>query len=61
VGRVTAGRCRESIDLDHDLAVLEHDGPPMPALRLGDSSTVRDGQDVAVDRLSSGAVLASCR
>ena len=48
-GRVTARPItKESIDLDHDLAVLRFDGPPMPALRLGDSSTVRDGQDVAV-------------
>lgn len=48
-GRVMARPItKESIDLDHDLAVLRFDGPPMPALRLGDSSTVRDGQDVAV-------------
>ena len=48
-GRVTARPItKESIDLDHDLAVLRFDGPPMPALRLGDSSSVRDGQDVAV-------------
>jgi len=33
---------------DHDLALLGFDGPPMPALTLGDSNAVRDGQDVAM-------------
>ncbi|WP_374244956.1 S1C family serine protease [Zoogloea sp.] len=56
VGRVTARPVvKEAVDLDHDLAVLRFEGPPMPALRLGDSSTVRDGQDVAVTGFPLGS------
>lgn len=39
---------KESVDLEHDLAVVRFEGAPMPALPLGDSAGVRDGQDVAV-------------
>lgn len=39
---------KEAMDLDHDLALLRFEGPPLPALRLGDSNAVRDGQDVAL-------------
>ena len=39
---------REASDLDHDLALLGFDGPALPALALGDSNAVREGQDVAI-------------
>ena len=39
---------KEMSDPDHDLALLRFDGPPMPAVRMGDSDAVRDGQDVAL-------------
>jgi S1-C subfamily serine protease len=48
-GRVVARPVRQvGSDPDHDLALLGFDGPPMPALTLGDSNAVRDGQDVAM-------------
>ncbi|MCK6375583.1 MAG: serine protease [Zoogloea sp.] len=48
-GKVTARPItKESVDIEHDLAVVRFEGPPMPALPLGDSAAVRDGQDVAV-------------
>src|SRR5262249_27388634 len=34
------------IDRDHDLALLKIAGNPLPALRLGDSTTVREGQQL---------------
>lgn len=55
-GRVTARPItKEAVDLDHDLAVMRFEGPPMPALRLGDSSAVRDGQEVAVTGFPLGS------
>ncbi|MBV8621870.1 MAG: trypsin-like peptidase domain-containing protein [Herbaspirillum sp.] len=36
-----------SIDKLHDLAVLKMSGPPLPALRVGDSATAREGQMLA--------------
>lgn len=48
-GRVVARQARQvASDPDHDLALLGFDGPPLPALALGDSDAVRDGQDVAI-------------
>lgn len=48
LGRVLARPVtKEAADPDHDLALLRFEGPPMPALSLGDSATARDGQDVA--------------
>ena len=44
-------------DLDHDLALLKIDGPPLPALMLGDSSRVREGQSYAFTGFPIGMVL----
>lgn len=48
---------REAIDRDHDVSVLRFDGPPMPALRLGNSDAVRDGQDIALTGFPLGATI----
>jgi S1-C subfamily serine protease len=47
-----AGRDRE-----HDLAHLRLSGAPLPALRLGDSATVLEGQDLAFTGFPLGMVL----
>jgi S1-C subfamily serine protease len=47
-----AGRDRE-----HDLAHLRLSGTPMPALKLGDSATVLEGQDLAFTGFPLGMVL----
>lgn len=44
-------------DADHDLALLRIDGPPLPALPLRDSGTVREGQPVAFTGFPIGGVL----
>jgi hypothetical protein len=44
-------------DREHDLAHLRLSGPPMPALRLGDSATVLEGQDLAFTGFPLGMVL----
>jgi S1-C subfamily serine protease len=36
-----------AVDVEHDIAVLQIPGPSLPALALGDDSTVRDGESVA--------------
>ena len=36
-----------AVDTDHDLAVLRITGDRLPALRIGDSNSVREGQPVA--------------
>lgn len=48
---------KEAVDRDHDLAVLRFEGPPMPALRLGDSSTVLEGQDIALTGFPLGGTI----
>lgn len=48
---------RHASDADHDLVLLHLDGPPLPALRLGDSTGVRDGQEVAITGFPLGATL----
>jgi S1-C subfamily serine protease len=48
---------KEAVDRDHDLAVLRFEGAPIPALRLGDSSAVRDGQDIALTGFPLGATI----
>ncbi|MFT6368879.1 MAG: S1-C subfamily serine protease [Bacteroidia bacterium] len=45
------------VDEMHDLAILEIRGDPLPALTLGDSSSVREGQKVAFTGFPIGAVL----
>ena len=44
-------------DKEHDLALLEIQGEPLPALALGDSDAVREGQDVAFTGFPIGMVL----
>jgi S1-C subfamily serine protease len=46
-----------SVDADADLAVLELRGPPLPALALRDSDTVREGQAVLLTGFPIGNVL----
>jgi serine protease Do len=36
-----------AVDRDHDLAILKLNGDPLPAVRLGDSSRIREGQTLA--------------
>lgn len=48
---------RVAIDPGADLAVLKIDGPPLPALKLRDSDTVREGQEVYMTGFPVGAVL----
>lgn len=45
------------LDKDHDLALLEFQGPALPALRLGNSDKVREGQSVAFTGFPIGMVL----
>ena len=44
-------------DQDHDVAVLEIEGPPLPTLTLGDDEHVEDGQPIAFTGYPIGAVL----
>jgi S1-C subfamily serine protease len=46
-----------ALDDDHDLAVLSIQPPALPALQLGDSSTVREGQSIALTGFPIGVVL----
>lgn len=41
----------------HDLALLQIDGPPVPALSLGDSERVREGQELAFMGFPIGGAL----
>lgn len=45
------------VDETHDLALLEIRGDPLPGLTLGNSSSVREGQQVAFTGFPIGAVL----
>ncbi len=42
---------------ERDLAEIRLDGPPLPALKMGDSSTVRDGQSIAFTGFPIGGAL----
>lgn len=44
-------------DAEHDLALLEIDGAPLPVLRLGASRPVREGQAIAFTGFPLGVVL----
>jgi S1-C subfamily serine protease len=46
-----------STDPDHDLALLEFTGPPLPPLALGDDALRREGEDVAFTGFPIGLVL----
>ena len=46
-----------AVDKDHDLALLRIAGEPLPALRLGDSAKVREGQMLAFTGFPIGMVL----
>jgi S1-C subfamily serine protease len=46
-----------AIDQEHDLALVRIDGPRLPALALGDSSRVREGQSYLFTGFPIGAVL----
>jgi serine protease Do len=48
---------RLAIDLGTDLALLKLDGDPLPALRMRDSDTVKEGQPVLMTGFPIGAVL----
>lgn len=45
------------IDPDHDLALLKVEGPSIPALHFGDSSTMREGDPLAFTGFPIGVVL----
>ena len=44
-------------DLEHDLALLKIEGAALPALRIGDSTSVREGRSVYFTGFPIGAVL----
>ena len=44
-------------DAEHDVALLRISGPPLPALTLGDSTTVREGMTIAFTGFPLGMVL----
>jgi serine protease Do len=46
-----------STDKEHDLALLEIQGVTLPAMQLGDSNTVREGQEIAFTGFPIGMVL----
>ncbi len=45
------------LELQYDIAVLRISGEPLPALKIGDSSTVREGASVAFTGFPLGMVL----
>jgi serine protease Do len=48
---------KRAVDSSHDLALLEIEGPPLPALRLGNSDRVREGETYLFTGFPIGAVL----
>jgi S1-C subfamily serine protease len=57
-GKLQARGAKPSaVDTGHDLAVLKIEGPPLPALELNESATVREGQTFAFTGFPIGNVL----
>src|SRR6185295_18598183 len=48
---------RISVDPTTDLAVLKLSGQPLPALKLRDSATVREGQEILITGFPLGTVI----
>ena len=48
---------RVAFDPDHDLAVLKVSGPPLPAMRLADGGTIREGETYLLTGYPIGNVL----
>ena len=48
---------RLAVDEDHDVALLEIGGAPLPALRLGDSRAVREGEEYLFTGFPIGLIL----
>lgn len=46
-----------ALDKEHDLALLKISGPPLPVMKLGDSSVVREGQVYAFTGFPIGMAL----
>ncbi|MDP1999667.1 MAG: serine protease [Rhodoferax sp.] len=46
-----------AVDKAHDLALLRFEGPTVPALKMGDSDRVREGQSIAFMGFPIGGVL----
>jgi serine protease Do len=46
-----------TIDREHDLALITVDGAPLPVLRLRDSDSVQEGQEVLITGFPIGSVL----
>lgn len=46
-----------ALDKEHDLALLRFEGAPLPVLKLGDASTIREGQSLAFTGFPIGMVL----
>lgn len=44
-------------DANHDLAIIRFDGPPLPAVDIGDSNAVREGQRIAFTGFPIGGAL----
>jgi serine protease Do len=46
-----------ALDADHDVALLKISGPPLPALKLGDSNRVREGDALAFIGFPIGSII----
>ncbi len=61
VGRGASAKARSAtiveVDVEHDLALLKISGEPLPALVIGDSDTVKEGETVAFTGFPIGMVL----
>ena len=61
VGRGASAKARPAtiveVDVEHDLALLKISGEPLPALVIGNSDTVKEGETVAFTGFPIGMVL----